>query len=93
MCSLNSMREKDANNLFSLMNLFLNGFNAAYLLFYNFTICALLVLLFFVIYIILLFSSNIVNEVLGLFISNSLGVILIKLYLLSNGFSFNIFSG
>ena len=63
------------------MNFFFNGFNAACLLFVNLTICVLLVLLFFVTSIILLFSSNIVNEVLGLFISNSVGVIWIKLYL------------
>ena len=31
-------------------------------------------------YVILLFSSNSVNEILGLFISNLLGVILLKLY-------------
>ena len=56
------------------MNLFFNGFNAAYLLFFNLAICALLVLLFFDEYIFLLFSSNTFNEVLGLFISNSSGV-------------------
>ena len=62
-----------------------------YLLFL--TISALLVLLFFDEYIILLFSSNIVNEILELFISKSLGVIFLKLYLFSNGFSFDILSG
>ena len=56
------------------MNLFFNGFNAAYLLFFNLAICDLLVLLFFDEYIFLLFSSNTFNEVLGLFISNSSGV-------------------
>ena len=75
MCSLNSLCEKDVNILSSLMNLFLNGFNAASLLFFNLTICALLALLYFVIYIFLLFLPNIVNEVFGLFISNSVGVI------------------
>ena len=75
MRSLNSLCEKNANTLSSLMNLFFNGFNAAYLLFLNLSICVLLVPLFFVTYIILLLSSNIVNEVLGLFISNSVGVI------------------
>ena len=70
MCCLNSSCEIDVKILSSLINLSFNGFNAAYLLFF-----ALLVLLFFVIYIFLLFSSNIVNEVFGLFISNSVGVI------------------
>ena len=71
MCSLNSLCEKDVNMLSNLMKLFFNHFNAAYLLFFNLTICALLVCY---IYIFLLFSSNIVNEVFGLFISNSVGV-------------------
>ena len=57
------------------MNLFFNGFIAAYLSFFNLTICALLAPLFFGVYNILLFSSNIVNEVLGLYISISFGVI------------------
>ena len=74
------------------MNLFFNGFNAAYLLFFNLAICALLALLFFDEYIFLLFSSNTFNEVLGLFISNSSGVRWIKLCLVSNGFSFDILS-
>ena len=74
-CSLNSMCEKDANNLSSLINLFFNGFIAAYLLFFSLIICAVLVLLFFDEYIFLLFSSNTVDEALGLFISNSSGVI------------------
>ena len=92
-CSLNSICKKDANNLFSLINLFFNGFIAAYLLFFNLTICALLALLFFDVYNLLLFSSDTVNEVLGLFISNSFGVIWIKLYLFSNTFRFDILSG
>ena len=75
------------------MNLFFIGFNEAYLLFFNWTICALLALLFFVMYIFLLFSSNTNNEILGLFISNLVGVVLIKLYLLSNCCSFEILSG
>ena len=57
------------------MNIFFNGFIAAYLSIFNLTICALLVPLFFGVYNILLFSSNIVNEVLGLYISISFGVI------------------
>ena len=36
--------------------------------------CALLVLTFFVVYIFLLSSSNTVNEILELFVSNSVGV-------------------
>ena len=67
--------KKDANNLSSLINLFFNGFLAAYLSFLNLTICALLAPLFFVVYNLLLFSSNIVNEVLRLFISNLFAVI------------------
>ena len=90
MCSLNSLCEKDFNILSSLMNLFSNGFTAAYLLFSNLTICTFLVLLLSVMYIFLLFLSNIVNEVLGLFISNSEGVMWIKLYFFSNGSSFDI---
>ena len=43
-CSLNSKCEKDSNILFNLINLFFNGFTAAYLLSFNLTICALLVL-------------------------------------------------
>ena len=89
-CSLNSICKKDANILSNLMNLFLNGLNAVYLLFFNLTIWVLLVLLFFVVYIFLLLSSNIVNEILGLFDSKSEGVMLLKLYLFSNGFSFDI---
>ena len=92
-CSFNSLSEKNLNYLSNLMNLFFIGFNAAYLLFFNWTICALLALLFFVINIFLLLSSNIANEILELFISNSLGVVLIKLYLLSNCCSFDILSG
>ena len=92
MCSLNSKCKKDSNNLSSLINLFFNGFTAAYLSF-NLSICALLLLLFFGKYVILLFSSKTVNEILGLFISKSLGVMLLKLYLLSNTLSFDILSG
>ena len=51
MCSFNSLREKDFNIISNLMNLFLNGFNAAYLLFFNCTMWALLVLSSFVVYI------------------------------------------
>ena len=36
--------------------------------------CALLVLTFFVVYIFLLSSSNMLNEILELFVSNSVGV-------------------
>ena len=75
------------------MKLFFNGFIAAYLLFFNLAISALLSLLYFDVYILLLFSSNTVNEILGLFISRSFGIIFLKLYPLSNGFNFDIFSG
>ena len=51
MCSLNSFCKKDFNILSSLMNLFYNGFTAAYLLFSNLIICTFLVLLFSVMYI------------------------------------------
>ena len=93
MCSLNSLCEKDAKTLSSLMNLFFNGFNDAYLFFVNLTVCVLLLLLLFVRYIFLFFLSNIVNEVLRLFIGNLVGVIWMKLYLFSNGCSFDILSG
>ena len=46
-CSLNSKCKKDSNILFNLINIFFNGFTAAYLLFCNLTICALLILSFF----------------------------------------------
>ena len=72
-CSLNSVCEKDSNILFSLINLFFNGFITTYLLSFNLTIWSLLVLLFFGKYMILLFLSNTVSEILGLFISKSLG--------------------
>ena len=55
---------------FSLTNLFFNGFIAAYLCLFHLIICALLALLFFGKYVVLLFSSNTVNEILGLLISN-----------------------
>ena len=73
-CSLDSICEKDVNILSNLINLFFNSLNAEYLLFFNLAICTLLVLLFFDEYIFLLFSSNTVDEVLELFISNSSGV-------------------
>ena len=88
-CSFNSLCEKDFDILFNCMNLFLRGFNAAYLSFFNWTMFALFAPLFFVIYILLLSSSNIVNEILELFASKSLGVVWMKLYLFY-GFSFDI---
>ena len=78
--SFNSFCEKDPNISSNLTNLFFNGFNAAYLsLFSHLTICALLALSIFVTYILFLFSSNIVNEIFGLVVSNSLGYISVKL--------------
>ena len=74
-CSLNSKWEKNSNNPFSLINLFFNSFTAAYILLLILTIWALLILILFGEYVILLLSSNTVNEILGLFISNSFGVI------------------
>ena len=72
--SFNSLCEKDFNILSNLINLFLGGFNAAYQLFLNWTMWALLVLSFLEWYIPLLSLSNIVNEILKLFVSNSVGV-------------------
>ena len=66
---------------------------AAYLYFFILTIWALLSLLLLGKYIILLSSSNIVNEILGLSNSNSLGVLWVKLYLFSNGLNLVILSG
>ena len=57
------------------------------------TVCTLLVLLFFDVYNTLLFSSNTVNEILELFISNLLGVMMLRLNFLSNNFSFDTLSG
>ena len=51
MYSFNYLCEKDFNILSNLMNLFLGGFNAAYLLFFNWTMYALFVLSFFASYI------------------------------------------
>ena len=42
---------------------------------------------------IIIMKKIIVNEVLGLFISNSAGIILLKCYIFSNGCSFDILSG
>ena len=75
------------------MNLFLRGFEAAYLLFFNWTMYALLVLSFLWYIFFLLSSSNTVNEILELFVSNSVDAIWMKLYCFSNGFSFDILSG
>ena len=74
--SFNSLCEKYFNILSNLMNLFLGGFNAAFRLFFNWTMRALLVLSFFEWYIFLLSWSNIVNEILELFILNSVNEIL-----------------
>ena len=79
MYSFNSLCEEVFNILSSLINLFLGAFNAAYLLLFNWTMYALLVLSFFGYYIFLLSSSNIVNEISELFVSNSVGVIRMKL--------------
>ena len=79
MYSFNSLCEEVFNILSSLINLFLGAFNAAYLLLFNWTMYALLVLSFFGYYIFLLSSSNIVNEISELFVSNSVGVIWMKL--------------
>ena len=79
MYSFNSLCEEVFNILSSLINLFLGAFNAAYLLLFNWTMYALLVLSFFGYYIFLLPSSNIVNEISELFVSNAVGVIWMKL--------------
>ena len=79
MYSFNSLYERDFNILSNPMNLFLGGFNATYLLFFNWTMYNSLVLSFFAWYIFLLSSSNVVNEILELFVSNSVGVMWMKL--------------
>ena len=61
MYSFNSWCEKDFNIFSNLKSLFLTGFNAAYLFFFNWTMYALLVLSFVLVYILLLPSSNIIN--------------------------------
>ena len=65
---------KNINILWSCVNLFLRGFIAACLLFFNWTIYALLVVSFLEVYIFLLSSLNIINDTLVLFVSNSAGV-------------------
>ena len=92
--SINSACEKDFKNSSSLISLFFGGFIAAYLWLFVLTIFALLLLLLqlFDGYTILL-SSIIVNETLKLFISNSLGVLWVKIYLSSYFFSLDILSG
>ena len=78
--SFNSFSEKDLNISSNLINLFFNVFNAFYLsLFSNLIICTLVLLLFFVAYILFLFPSNIVNQIFGLLVSNSLGDVPVKL--------------
>ena len=91
--SFDSLFEKDFHILSNFMNLFFNGLIAAYMLYFKWIIFALSALLFFVVYIFFLSSSNIVNEIFGLFVSNFMGVVLLKLYLPSYGFSFDILSG
>ena len=93
MYSFISLCEKVFNILPNHMNLFLRGFEAAYLLFFNWTMYALLVLSFLWYIFFLLSSSNTVNEILELFVSNSVDAIWMKLYCFSNGFSFDILSG
>ena len=93
MYSFNSLFQKSFDNVSDLMNLFFNDFASASLLLFNWITFALLVLLFFDVCIFLLFLSNIVNEIFELFVSNSIGIVLLKLYLSSFGFSFDILSG
>ena len=71
----------------------MDGLIPAYLYLFILTIWASLSLLLLAKYIILLSSSNIVNEILGLSNSNSLGVLWVKLYLFSNGLKLVIPSG
>ena len=68
------------------------GLITAYLSSSILTTCALLRVKLFVEYIILSSSLNTVSNMLGLSISNSLGVLCEKLYLCSNGFSLDILS-
>ena len=65
----------------------------AYLYSLIFIIFALVFELLFGECIISLFSLNIISEILGLSISNSLGVLCLKLYFSSNGFHLGILSG
>ena len=76
MYSFNSLCEKDFHIFSDHLYLFLRGFNAGYLLFFNWTMYVLLVLSFFAWS--LLSSSNIVNEILELFVSNSVGAMWMK---------------
>ena len=71
----------------------MDGLIPAYLYLFILTIWALLLLLLLGKHIILLSSSNIVNEILGLSNSNSLGVLWVKLYLFSNALNLVILSG
>ena len=68
------------------------GLITAYLSSSILTTCALLRVKLFVEYIILSSSLNTVSNMLGLSISNFLGVLSEKLYLFSNGFSLDILS-
>ena len=90
--SFSSIWEKDFNVLFNCMNLFLGGFIAACLLLFNWTIYAFLLVSFFEVYISSLSSLNMFSGILGLFISNSVGGVWIKLYSFSYDFRFDILS-
>ena len=75
-----------------MYELVLKGFIAAYPLFV-FTIFARQELLLFEMHICSSSALNMLSDILGLFCSNSFGVILIKLYRCVHGFKFNILSG
>ena len=75
------------------MYLFFIGFIAAYLLSFNLTTCALLLPILLGLYKIFLSSSIMVKEISGLFISNPLAVISVKLYLFMYGLKFDNLSG
>ena len=91
--SLISLCENNRSISFNLMYLFFTGFIAAYLLFFNLTIFALMLLILCEMYKIFLSSSITVKEISGLFTSNFYGVISVKPKILMYGLKADILSG
>ena len=78
MISVISLCENNHSISLNLMYLFFTGFIVAYLLFFNLTIFALMLLILCEMYKIFLSSSITVKEIFGLFTSHFCGVISVK---------------
>ena len=88
---MNSAWDNFLINCFILIRLLDEGFIAAHLSSFIFTIYSLLILSLVELYINLLFSSSITKDVCGLFFSNISGLVSLKLYLFAKGSSFDVF--